>query len=111
MVPDAAILGIGDDDHGIIPDEAVLNFIDNLCGVVVAAALRALGPEDISTRLVLSGKSIGDRFAESTIEQRRDMLATEITVTVTAEGIKAEANHAATRTGAHMGEVSILASW
>src|ERR1700722_7289527 len=36
VVPDAAILGVGDDDHRIVPYEALLDLIDDRRGVIVA---------------------------------------------------------------------------
>src|ERR1700733_3989550 len=36
MVPDAAILGVGDDDHRIVPDETLLDLIDDRSGMIVA---------------------------------------------------------------------------
>src|SRR5271155_6242434 len=36
MVPDAAILGVGDDDHRIVPYEALLDLIDDRRGMIVA---------------------------------------------------------------------------
>src|ERR1700722_13384724 len=37
MIPDAAVLGVGDDDDGIVPDEAFLDLIDDRRRVIVAA--------------------------------------------------------------------------
>src|ERR1700722_20851840 len=36
VVPAAAILGVGDDDHRIVPYEALLDLVDDRRGVIVA---------------------------------------------------------------------------
>lgn len=53
------------------------------------AELEAQPAAAIETHVLLTGKTVGERFESSTLDQRREMLASDIHVTVTADGVSA----------------------
>lgn len=53
------------------------------------AALEAQPAAAIETHVMLTGKSVAERFTSSTLDQRREMLAGDVHVTVTADGVSA----------------------